>query len=255
MCTLTIIRHKDPLSGQSCVRLAFNRDEQRTRPAARPPEIEQFGRQRAILPRDPKGGGTWIAVSDAGVGLALMNAYAGGALPPPGEKSRGLIIPSLLECDTLASAVQQALNTDVRPYAPFRLIVLDDRELVELANHGPRLRVRSREPLELPRFFASSGLGDRVVDGPRREVFEEFLIREAATPQRQDALHHHCWPDRPHLSVCMSRLEARTVSFTTIEIRLDRVSMHYQPIAESSDGPPAEDAAPTHWLPRVASGL
>jgi hypothetical protein len=253
MCTLTIIRGWDSSPEQSWVRLAFNRDEQRSRPAALPPRIEQIGQRRAILPRDPVGGGTWIAVSDAGLGFALMNAYPGPELPPPAAKSRGLIIPALLACAALDDAVREALAVDARLFAPFRLIVLNERELVELASDAGQLRLRSRASLDAPQFFASSGLGDQVVEGPRREAFEEFLIRQPATCRQQDALHRHRWPDRPHLSVCMSRPEARSVSFTSLEIHPDRVAMDYRSIEESPSGVPVEGADTMLRLPRVAT--
>src|SRR5688572_26586212 len=100
MCTVTIIRQ----SGG--IRLVCNRDEQRLRPAAMPPRIESFGSYKAILPIDPVGGGTWVSVSDTGLAFTLMNSYTGATLAPPGKKSRGLIIPALLSCGTLADLLE-----------------------------------------------------------------------------------------------------------------------------------------------------
>ena len=79
MCTLTIL----PLGGAS-TRLAFNRDEQRTRPAALPPQVRQFGGRTALMPVDPVSDGTWLAVNDAGLVLALHNVNPpGGSAPLP----------------------------------------------------------------------------------------------------------------------------------------------------------------------------
>jgi uncharacterized protein with NRDE domain len=52
--------------------LAMNRDEKRTRSIAFPPSTKDHVTCRALFPREPKGG-TWIAVNDAGVCLALIN--------------------------------------------------------------------------------------------------------------------------------------------------------------------------------------
>jgi hypothetical protein len=245
MCTVTIIRHPGG------IRLACNRDEQRSRPAALPPRIAAFGPRRAILPIDPVGGGTWVAVSDAGLAFTLMNSYMGGPPPPPGEKSRGLIIPGLLPCGTLPDVLEVSRDFDAGEFAPFRLVVADERECLELAAEGKRLVLRSREPLTTPRFYASSGLGDRVVEGPRREVFEQFLLDGPATRQQQDALHRHRWPDRAHLSICMSRPEARTVSITCVEIDTDQVRLRYEPIDEAHVASQASEI--TLSLPRVAT--
>ena len=58
MCTVTLMRY------DGGVRLACNRDERRDRPAALPPTSYACGKQRAIFPVDPVGGGTWIGVND-----------------------------------------------------------------------------------------------------------------------------------------------------------------------------------------------
>ena len=45
----------------------------------------------------------------------------------------------------------------------------------------------------------------------------------------QDAYHRHRWPDRPYLSVCMSRPEAKTVSYTVTEVQSEHVRLAYYP--------------------------
>jgi hypothetical protein len=84
------------------MRMVCNRDESRSRPAALPPQVREFGKQRAILPIDPVSGGTWIAASSAGLAMTLLNSYPAPAGPlAPGAteellESRGTIIPYLL---------------------------------------------------------------------------------------------------------------------------------------------------------------
>src|SRR5205085_949351 len=101
MCTLTVVPLPD-----GTVRLAFNRDERRTRPAGLPPVRRLFGPRQAVLPTDPASGGTWLAVNDAGLALAILNATP--ERPPAtagGNRSRGAIIPALLGCDSPAAAI------------------------------------------------------------------------------------------------------------------------------------------------------
>ena len=78
-------------------------------------------------------------------------------------------------------------------------------------------------------MFASSGLGDAVVNPPRRALFEEMFGDQPASAwsDLQDRYHAHCWPDNTEHSVCMYRLAAKTVSLTTVETDQHFVSMRY----------------------------
>src|SRR5262245_39809777 len=103
MCTVTILpesvlsgshsRSADPVLW----RVACNRDESRTRPAALPPAVTRIASRVAIMPTDPQAGGTWIGVNDARLVCSLLNVYDGGtSVERP--LSRGTIIPRLLGC-------------------------------------------------------------------------------------------------------------------------------------------------------------
>jgi len=53
-------------------------------------------------------------------------------------------------------------------------------------------------------MLTSSGLGDAVVDAPRRQLFERLVLRhERPWPLAQDRFHAHRWPSRPDISVHM----------------------------------------------------
>lgn len=224
MCTVTLL----PVPGGA--RLACNRDESRTRPVALPPETRRFGRRQAVLPIDPVSGGTWVAINDAGLALTLLNVN-----PPRGandtdygsRRSRGTVIPRLLSSPTLEIAARRATMLDADDYAPFRLILTDAREVAEIVADGASLRLTRLGPLRGPLLWTSSGLGDALVEAPRRQLFDAMVT----DPQQQDAFHRHAWPDRLHVSVCMSRPDARTVNHTVIERRPDTVTLRYWPDA------------------------
>jgi hypothetical protein len=231
VCTLTII----PTGGG--FRLAVNRDESRTRPAALPPQCRRFGGRTAVLPIDPVSDGTWVAVNDAGLALALLNANPGGDVPP-GPKSRGTIIPALLHYATLADALRRARQLPPADYAPFRLVLVQHGEVAALRSGGGRRAPVQRARLTKPLLFTSSGLGDNLVEGPRRRLFRQFFAPGADWVARQDEFHRHSWPERPHLSVCMRRADAATVSFTAIDIGDRAARMTYVP------GPPDRPGEP-----------
>lgn len=226
MCTVTVI----PWRGR--VRLAANRDEQRSRPEALPPEVRSFGRRRAVLPIDPIGGGTWVAVNNAGLVLTLLNVTRTGnsGVPQP-VRSRGSIIPALLSCDTLSQAIECARNLDTGAYAPFRLVLVDADNLAELCSHGNEIQLLQNIPLTGPHLFTSSGLGDELVDAPRRQLFTQEFRPATDWLTAQDAFHRHSWSDRPELSVCMRRADARTVSKTTVVLGPENVTLAYHPDA------------------------
>jgi len=245
MCTVTVIPARDT------IRLACNRDELRSRPVALPPRIQQFGPRRALLPVDPTSGGTWVAVNDAGLALSLLNVNGkkGSYATPAAPQSRGKIIPALLHADTPLSAAFSALRLDPAQYAPFRLLLVNRRGGVEVHSDGTRIRVW-RIGLMSPQLFTSSGLGDQVVAGPRRQLFGEFFDRPGDPFAQQDAFHRHHWPDHPHLSVCMDRQDARTVSHTVVSLSPDRVTLSYHP-----DAPDRPAEAATLTLPIAVGGV
>jgi hypothetical protein len=221
MCTVSIIA-LDGSSGR--FRLACSRDELLARPIALPPAIRQFGERRAVMPIDPKSDGTWVAVNDAGLAVALLNVNRLGGEKLVRRESRGRIVPSLLHCNRVNDAIQAAGRLQPARYPPFRLVIIDGRQWGEVLSDGQRIDVVTRPFDGTPLVFTSSSLGDDLVHLPRRRLFERMVRR---TPHRQDEFHLHAWPDRPHLSVNMSRRDARTVSRTVIEVTADAATMGY----------------------------
>lgn len=262
MCTLTTVPTYDSelptlrdreSARPTGLRMACNRDESCKRPAALPPEIRSFGRFRAIMPIDSQSGGTWIAASDAGFVVSLLNVYPtvrstrgeeqvavgsvddrtpwGPNAAVAGKQSRGLIIPRLMGCCGLEEAVEAAKRLDAVSYPPFRLVLADRFRIVELRSNGAEISPSSQQDSDHPSLFVSSGLGDDRVEGPRRELYDSSFADRANLVESQDRFHRHTWPDRPELSVCMSRQDARTVSLTVVELTPDRVTMVYYPDA------------------------
>ena len=245
MCTVTIV----PTPGSHGRRIAANRDELLTRPPAIPPAVQAFGEHRAILPIDPPSGGTWIAVSDAGWMATLLNRNPGDMRRAnyADRESRGTIIPSLLTLDSFDDVVDAASAIDAERFAPFRLVVADRDRVAQLIGEGDTIRQAVESLKGRPWLATSSGLGDHLVESPRRALFEERFVGDPTDwPKRQDAFHRHAWNDRPELSVCMTRSDAMSVSLTVVELAEDRVIMTYHPGLPSE---PTEELTLT--LPRA----
>jgi len=250
MCTVTIVPLGRPAPwppGAAGFRLACNRDEARTRPRALPPRPLRYGGRTALVPTDGEEGGTWIAVSDAGLVMALLNRNAAGRAGDPGgtpgrPPSRGRVIPALLPSANLDEAIGLAEDLPLVRLAPFRLVLTDGREVGDLIWDGTRLAHHRGPWSGDPLLFTSSSLGDQVVVLPRRTLFRTLVAARGAADLAagQDLFHRHSWPDRPHLSVCMRRDDACTVSHSVIEVGPgEEARFLYYPDAPDSGVAPA----------------
>jgi hypothetical protein len=245
MCTLSIIPLKNGY------RVVCNRDESRGRPPATPPAwraLPGAGGLRAVWPTDTQAGGTWIASGEHGLTLALLNLNLEGVHGPSrGAVSRGLVIPALLAQGHAADAIAALRKLDLDRFAAFRLVAIDGGQgrecVVEARWNRAELLVQSHGAS--PACFASSGLGDELVL-PRLELFRTIVVSGGCDARAQDGFHDHVWPDRPEVSVRMSRAEARTVSRTSVTVETDpqlhrggsgrwRVAMDYHPVQESGE--------------------
>jgi len=237
MCTLTVIPLRRDGRSAAGYRLVTNRDERHDRPRAEAPTKRRAGDRCAVWPIDPAGGGTWIAVNDRALTLSILNLNLD---PPPrrrwhgspsraagdvghktqhrsetcATRSRGLLIPRLIDAETADQAMAKLDELDLSPFDPFRLIAVDPLG-VRVARWDRRSLTGTPSALA-PMCLVSSGLGDHVVS-PRLELFREWFASRGFTAEAQDAFHAHRWPDRPEISVMMSRDDARTVSVTTVE--------------------------------------
>ena len=235
MCTVTLM----PCSTgrEEILRIACNRDESKSRRLALPPELRTFGNRRAVLPIDPASDGSWIAVSDAGLAIVILNRNPGDLPVNSAPLSRGAILPLLLHCDSLRSAENLALDLNGNCFAPFRLILTTRTEASVIDGGGSTVLTAQHLAISRPLMFTSSGLGDALVEEPRRRLFNEMCPESMCQPEQQDLFHRHTWPGASHLSVCMRRTDALTVSHTLIELERHLAIMTYLPHAPDQPGP------------------
>jgi len=226
VCTATVVPLEDGF------RLAFNRDERRTRPIALPPAIHQIGRNVAVFPLDLDGGGTWIGVNDWGLAAAVLNRTIEAGGSPTRPRSRGLIVPAVLEAQSLDRALSIAGTLSVSQFNLFRLLLAQNARMAVLTSDGGDLSVDEFE-LTQPRMLTSSSLGDAVVEGPRRRLFTELFSADASAWEKAQAIFHlHRWPERPEVSVLMSRADAKTMSQSFLTISSKSLHFKYTEIAE-----------------------
>lgn len=223
MCTVTVV----PSPDGSALRVLMNRDERRLRPVAHPPTLHQTDSGRAVWSMDPVSGGTWMAATDKGLTLAVVNID--GQRRSPGLLSRGAIIPLFAGARALDDVLDEWARLDASSFAPFRLLAIARDAMVVCT---ARQRTPEVAPVTGPRVFASSSLGDAQVEPLRGELLTRMLRMEADHWSAQTRFHRHAWPDRRHLSVMMTRVDACTVSQTEVIVTAHSVSLAYRPVAD-----------------------
>lgn len=250
MCTVTVLRAVEGAArpdGVGLVRLVFNRDEQRSRPPSSGPERRRVGKRTAIMPIDPPSGGTWIGANDAGLVACVLNSNprdaSRTARPGPSVMSRGTIVPSLLSAGTMCEALSLARVLDASQFEPFRVLVVSADSFFVVCADGERLTHSEPRALRSPVFLTSSGLGDKLVEQPRRELFDEMLREKPDAYAAQECFHRHRWEERAHISVLMSRVDACTVCRCVVDVFADSVVLSHSRLKDS-----VGDAAPAKRL-------
>jgi hypothetical protein len=244
MCTVSIVSSPDG----SALRVLMNRDERRLRPVAHPPAVHGSREGGyAIWPTDAEAGGTWIAANDAGLVLLVLNT-AGGRRSAR-QFSRGLIIPSLAGARSIDELLGLWHGLDVSGFAPFRLVAVT-REHLAVCASTRSVPVLTR--VGRAHVFASSALGDAEAESARGALFASMLRTEIDPWVAQTRFHRHAWPDRRHLSVMMSRVDACTVSQTEVTLTPPSVSLLYRPIVDGWPVTTTDRALPLSRASRAA---
>jgi hypothetical protein len=229
MCTVTIVPSDDGF------RLACNRDERRRRAAATPPKVRRLEHRIAVFPVDPVGGGTWVGVNDAGLAAVLLNRTIKSAATTTNRplRSRGLIIPTLLDWGSVPDALATAARLDPAHFGLFRLIVVQRMVAGVLSSNGLTLSVETMD-ISRPLMLTSSSLGDDLVEAPRRRLFERLVVQnQSAWLHAQARFHAHQWPSRADISIRMERLDARTMSRTLITVSSQAIELCYDPLSSA----------------------
>jgi hypothetical protein len=232
VCTISVVPTADGF------RLACNRDERRTRPTASGPRLHRTGAHQALWPVDPQSGGTWIGVNDAGLAMVLLNRHPRNAPASTPTESRGVLIPRLLGAARIETVVARA-RTELRsagahvPFEPFTLVMIQRHDVATVDYRAGTMAIMRRR-LTRPVMFTSSSLGDELVDPPRRRLFAALVESSRRPLAAQAQFHRHSWPDRPQISVRMTRTDAATVSHTTIDVCGETIAIEYLCSSRSS---------------------
>ena len=214
MCTATWLMNPDGYE------LFCNRDESRTRKTALPPSAQERNGVKFIAPRDGDFGGTWIAVNEVGLSLCLLNYYPSINDQPLtiSSRSRGLLLSSLIDSGSVAEAAARLRRTSLEIFRPFLMLVLAlGNPVGQHAWDGRKLSsAKARLPVTTSSF----------------DTANVIAARQAKFGELQGEAYHMSRDERGGAySVCMTRDDAQTVSFSHIIVGPEEVEFEYKPLA------------------------
>lgn len=194
----------------------FNRDEQRKRQLAEPPEFYNLDGQRLAFARDPEGEGTWFAVSGYGFCVALLNYY--GAIYQPSSdhvRSRGLLVLDIAQAGSFTDAVQLVHSHDLNPYKPFHVCLISlDATYLRTWDGGELDKVDGPEG-----FLTTSSYRPEEVISWRQSWWEAIQPETPLDSASAGEILRSGNAVQPEFGCTMDRDDARTVS--QIELSFD----------------------------------
>lgn len=216
MCTVTYI----PVAEDGYM-LTSNRDESPQRAAQ-----GIMHREGIWYPQDAGAGGTWIAASEDGRAVVLLNGAFDRHNPqPPYRMSRGQMVLAYFQYADMQDFLS---GFDFAGLEPFTLIVYDRVGLTELRWDEAEVHRKVLTSMQ-PYLWASPMLFDEESREKRRVWFEEWL-RENPRPVPEALYHWHrtAGEGNPWNDVVMNRDGlVQTVSITGIVHQGGRTQMYF----------------------------
>jgi hypothetical protein len=215
MCTLTYIPTKN-------VRLlTSNRDELKSRgETAFPSSVTNHKGEVIYFPKDPKAGGSWIALSERGVLMVLINGASKRHIPtPPYRLSRGIVLLEAFNYDTLIEVKASVALDNIEPFTLIRFPSHPDDAIEELRWNGESIHSHEMNA-KLPHIWSSFQLYSPETIALRQQWFNALL--EGSLPNAQQMLDFHRFGgnDNPSQRLNMSLgFGLKTLSISQVELR------------------------------------
>tara|TARA_R100001377_G_scaffold5814_1_gene3268 strand:- start:546 stop:1253 length:708 start_codon:yes stop_codon:yes gene_type:complete len=211
----------------------FNRDEQRSRSMALSPQQFTINSTEALMPIDPDGNGTWISTNEFGLSLCLLNYYQG--IKPQGPLiSRGLLVKALSAKKTIQEVHQALLQSTLNDYASFSLLTFGYDVHGQFVQQTWQWSGEQLTQIHLNSPFTSSSVEFEQVSTSRLALANQMPMKNVADLARYHQSHQ---PDKSHLSACMHRTDAKSVSLSHIHVDQQQSLFHYKGASPCSSEP------------------
>ncbi|NJN05108.1 MAG: hypothetical protein HC814_00110 [Rhodobacteraceae bacterium] len=218
----------------------MNRDEHRLRVAGLSPGSFRFDGRTAVHPSEP-GGGTWIALNDAGVTFALINWYSIRRLVKDGPVSRGEVVRRTRHAASPREAQSLLNKLPIERFNPFRLIGVfpQERSIYEWRWDQEKLRELTRAWKH--GIWISSGFDEPGAERTRSATWERAQRQgTAGSLDWVRRLHRSHKPDCGPYSICMHRDDAVTVSYTEVVVNHRAATLRHVSGAPCENAPASE---------------
>jgi len=215
MCTVTYLPRKRGFI------LTSNRDEDKRRASQVIfPEEMEFDEDVILFPKDPKGGGTWIACdNNSRVACLLNGGFDKHEREASYRKSRGLVVLDTFGYDNISDFAKSYNFSGIEP---FTLVLVDynrgKTELLEVVWDGKKAHSKKLNAQE-PVIWSSTTLYPEEVRDERKKWFTEFLKEGKMSVQAVREFHQFGGVGDVSNDLVMERgTVLSTVSISSIEI-------------------------------------
>lgn len=222
MCVLTYI----PTANKGFI-LTSNRDEAVSRETATPPKKYNINGHHVFFPKDPRGGGTWIA-SSGDITLCLLNGGIVKHIPqPPYRQSRGKVILDFFKFDTVNKFID---GYNFNGIEPFTLIIIENKTelfIHQLKWDGQVLFNKKIDILK-PHIWSSVTLYSPEIIKMRQQWFIDFL-QQPLNPESVLDFHQYAGVGDIRNDIRINRDNMlRTVSTTQYVINEKLFTIYYE---------------------------
>lgn len=213
MCTVTFL----PLAGQNFI-LTSNRDEDVNRAQAMPVAKYTHHDTNVYYPKDGKANGTWIATSQTGITLCLLNgAFVKHTFGQTYRLSRGIV---LLDFFLYNDVIKYTQTYNFDNIEPFTMVVVDSRhamlQLHQIRWDGNAIHLKQMDAM-LTHIWSSVTLYSEDMIKHRELWFENWLKgNNDFSPENILMFHHFGGDGDKNSDLVMNRGFVKTVSITCI---------------------------------------
>jgi uncharacterized protein with NRDE domain len=229
MCVLTYI----PTHNKDFI-LTSNRDEATLRSSAIPPKKYDLYGNAVFYPKDPQGGGTWIA-SNGDYTLCLLNGgYIKHIPKPPYKHSRGLVI---LDFFKYLSVEAFFSNYDFENIEPFTLVIIDRTNQIilhEIRWTGVEKHIEILNASNA-KIWSSATLYPIEIIAKREKWFNDFIVKNEENVIENILKFHHFGGDGDiRNDIKMNRdNELKTVSISQFVVNQDDFLINYEDLQKN----------------------
>lgn len=213
-----------------------NRDETPLRPAAAPTKHGQE-RKHWYGPYDRGTGGSWFGTNLQITACLLNGAFVKHEHRPPYRRSRGVIVPEVMQS---ASFGQFVSTFDFEGMEPFTLIIIEhpagDLQLHELRWDGQQPHLKEVDSQQ-PCWWQSATLYNAEQATLRSSWFQNWLKKEGKTPAQDLIFEFHATAGigNPEIDLRMDRGKVRTTSISSLHWSPEEARIRYLDLLENEE--------------------